>query len=90
MSGFAVTLYIWVVIVAAIFSWLAAVNVINVRDQAVRTIGEFLSQITAPALHPIRSILPNIGAFDISPVVLFFFLMFLRYATAIFVAPLLY
>jgi len=90
VSGFAVTLYIWVVIVAAIFSWLAAVNVINVRDQAVRTIGEFLSQITAPALHPIRSILPNIGAFDISPVVLFFFLMFLRYATAIFVAPLLY
>jgi YggT family protein len=89
-SDFAVTIYTWVVIVAAIFSWLVALNVINAREQAVRTIGEFLSQITAPALYPIRSFLPNVGVFDISPVILLFFLIFLRYATALYVVPRFY
>jgi len=34
--------------------------------------------VTEPALRPIRSILPNLGGIDISPVILILFLLFIR------------
>ncbi len=67
----ALTMYIWVVIIAAIFSWLVAFNVVNTRNQFVRSVGEFLYRITEPALRPIRNFVPNLGGIDISPVILF-------------------
>jgi YggT family protein len=73
-----ITLYIYVLIAAAIFSWLIAFNVINVRNQAVAMIANVLYQLTEPALAPIRRILPNLGGIDLSPVVLILLLIFLR------------
>jgi YggT family protein len=67
----ALTMYIWIVIIAAIFSWLIAFNVVNTRNQFVRAVGEFLYRITEPALRPIRNFVPNLGGIDISPVILF-------------------
>lgn len=67
----ALTMYIWIVIIAAIYSWLVAFNVVNTRNQFVRAIGEFLYRITEPALRPIRNFIPNLGGIDISPVILF-------------------
>jgi len=66
----ALNLYVWVLIVAAVFSWLVAFNVVNMRNQFVGTVGEFLYRITEPALAPLRNLLPNLGGIDISPVVL--------------------
>lgn len=63
-------IYIWLLIAAAVLSWLIAFNVVNARNQLVATIGEFLFRITEPFLRPIRSMLPNLGGIDISPVVL--------------------
>jgi YggT family protein len=71
-------LYIWVVIASVILSWLVAFNVINTHNSFVRQIGEFLHRATEPALRPIRSVLPNLGGIDISPVVLILLLVFLR------------
>jgi YggT family protein len=73
-----VTLYIWVLIGNAIYSWLVAFNVVNPRNQAVATIGDFLYRATEPVLAPIRRRLPNLGGIDISPVVLILGLMFVR------------
>ena len=66
----ALELYIWIVIAAAIFSWLVAFHVVNTRNQVVGMVGEFLFRITEPALRPIRRVLPNLGGIDISPVML--------------------
>ena len=74
----ALELYIYLLIAAAIFSWLIAFNVVNTRNQFVGTVAEFLYRITEPALRPIRSILPNLGGIDISPVILILGLLFLR------------
>ena len=71
-------LYIWIVIAMAIVSWLIAFQVINTRNQFVRQVAEFLFRITEPALRPIRSILPNLGGIDISPVILIIGLLFLE------------
>ena len=73
-------LYIWVVIASVILSWLVAFNVINTRNSFVNQVGDFLHRATEPALRPIRSILPNLGGIDISPIVLILLLVFIRAA----------
>ncbi|HXQ82476.1 MAG TPA: YggT family protein [Xanthobacteraceae bacterium] len=83
----ALQLYVWIVIAAAIFSWLVAFNVVNTRNQIVGAIGEFLYRITEPVLRPIRNVLPNLGGIDISPVVLFLIIVFIRYVIALYILP---
>jgi YggT family protein len=70
--------YIYILIAAAILSWLIAFNVVNVRNQFVGMLADFLYRVTEPALRPIRRILPNLGGIDISPVILIIGLMFLE------------
>ncbi|MBS7697241.1 MULTISPECIES: YggT family protein [unclassified Chelatococcus] len=72
-----IDIYSYLVIASAIMSWLVAFNVINPRNDIVRAIGNFLYQITEPALRPIRNILPNLGGVDISPVILLLLLWFI-------------
>jgi YggT family protein len=73
-----ITLYIWILIASAVLSWLVAFNVVNTRNPIVHSIGDFLYRITEPALRPIRSIMPNLGGIDISPVILIIGLLFLK------------
>jgi len=73
-----ISLYIWILIAAAVLSWLIAFNVVNTRNPIVANIGEFLYRITEPALRPIRNIMPNLGGIDISPVILIIALLFLK------------
>lgn len=73
-----IDLYFWVIIAAAILSWLVAFNVVNPRNQAVATIGDALFRLTEPALAPIRRFMPNLGGIDISPVILLLLLGFLK------------
>jgi YggT family protein len=83
----ALQLYIWIVIAMAIFSWLVAFNVVNTRNHVVAMIGDFLYRITEPALRPIRNFLPNLGGIDISPVILFLIIVFIRYVIALYILP---
>jgi YggT family protein len=63
-------LYIWLLIAAAVLSWLIAFNVVNMRNGFVAAVADFLYRITEPLLRPIRKMLPNLGGIDISPVIL--------------------
>jgi YggT family protein len=74
----AVDLYIWVIIIGALLSWLVAFNIINTTNQFVYTIIDFLHRITEPALRPIRKVMPNFGGIDISPIALILGLIFLQ------------
>ena len=69
--------YIYILIAAAVMSWLIAFNVVNGHNPTVRMIWNFLYNVTEPALRPIRAILPNLGGIDISPIILIIGLMFL-------------
>ncbi len=86
----ALQLYVWIVIAMAIFSWLVAFNVVNTRNHVVAMIGDFLYRITEPALRPIRNLLPNLGGIDISPVILFLIIVFIRYVIALYILPNVY
>ncbi len=71
-------IYIWLLIAAAVLSWLVAFQVVNTRNQVVAMLGEFLFRITEPLLRPIRSMMPNLGGIDVSPVILILLILLLE------------
>jgi YggT family protein len=70
-------IYICVLFATAVLSWLIAFEVVNTRNDFVRSLANFLYRITEPALRPIRNALPNLGGIDVSPVILMIGLLFL-------------
>jgi YggT family protein len=64
---YVINLFKWAVILAALFSMLAAFGVLDTRNRMVWTIGDFLYRLTDPILRPVRNILPNFGGIDLSP-----------------------
>ncbi len=64
-----------IIIVQAILSWLIAFNVINTYNEVVRTIWQALGVITDPLYRPIRRMLPDFGALDLSPLVVIVILL---------------
>ena len=73
-----IDLYIWAVVIAIILSWLVAFGVINTANQFVCMVVDFLNRITEPALRRIRRFMPNLGGFDVSPVILILILWALQ------------
>ena len=73
-----ISLYIWILIINAIISWLVAFNVLNTSNRFVYSILDVSYKLTDPVLNYIRRFLPNLGSIDISPIVLILGLMFLR------------
>ena len=71
-------LYVWVLIINAVLSWLVAFNVLNTQNRFVFSDLEVTYKLTDPPLNYIRRFLPNLGSIDISPIVLILGLMFLR------------
>ena len=73
-----ISLYIWILIINAITSWLVAFNILNTSNRFVYSVLDVSYKLTSPALNFIRRYLPNLGSIDISPVILILGLMFLR------------
>ncbi len=71
-------LYVWVLIINAIISWLIAFNVLNTQNRFVFSVLEFTYKLTDPPLNYIRRFLPNLGSIDISPIVLILLIYFAR------------
>ena len=73
-----ISLYIWVLIINVIMSWLVAFNVVNTSNRFVYSVLDISQRLTDPPLNFIRRYLPNLGSIDISPIILILGLMFLR------------
>lgn len=72
------SLVIWIIIAQVIISWLLAFNILNMSNRFVATVANALYQITEPVLGPLRKIIPQFGGLDISPIVLFLAIYFIR------------
>ncbi len=83
----ALQLYVYLIIAAAILSWLVAFNVVNTRNDFVRSVGRFLEAITEPALRPIRNLLPNLGGIDVSPIILLLVIFFIQRVIVYYIYP---
>jgi len=75
-----IDLFIWLLIISAIMSWLITFNVVNTRNRFVYMVMDALYKITDPVLRPIRNILPNFGGVDISPIIVILILLFIKRA----------
>ena len=76
--SYLITLYVYVVIAAVVFSWLVAFNVINPHNDFVRTIWQALNALTEPLLRPIGRVMPDLGGLDLSPIILLLGCMFIQ------------
>ena len=73
-----ITIYLWIIIINAILSWLVAFNILNTQNRFVFSILDATYKMTDPALNKIRRFIPTFGSIDVSPVILILLLMFLR------------
>jgi len=73
-----ITIYLWIIIINAILSWLVAFNILNTQNRFVFSVLDATYKLTDPALNKIRRFIPTFGSIDISPIILILILMFLR------------
>ena len=73
-----IDLYVWIIILSAVLSWLVAFDVINMRNRFVYLVGDALNRLTEPVYRPVRRVLPDMGGLDLAPLVVIFGLWFLR------------
>ena len=73
-----ITIYLWIIIINAILSWLVAFNILNTQNRFVFSVLDTTYKMTDPALNKIRRFIPTFGSLDVSPVILILLLMFLR------------
>ena len=73
-----ITIYLWIIIINALLSWLVAFNILNTQNRFVFSVLDSTYKLTDPALNKIRRFIPTFGSIDVSPLVLILGLMFLR------------
>ena len=73
-----ITIYLWIIIINAVLSWLVAFNILNTQNRFVFSVLDVTYKLTDPALNKLRRFIPTFGSIDISPVILILLLMFLR------------
>ena len=73
-----IDLYVWVIIISAVLSWLVAFDVVNMRNRFVYLVGNTLNRLTEPVYRPVRRFLPDMGGLDLSPLIVILGLWFLR------------
>jgi YggT family protein len=85
-----IKLYTYVIIAYVVISWLVGFNIINTSNRIVYSVLQFTYKLTEPALSKIRRFLPNLGEFDISPIVLLLLIWFLEMCMKLYLAPIIF
>ena len=83
-------LYTYVVIANVVISWLVAFNILNTSNRFVYLVLDFTYRLTEPLLWRIRRLLPNLGNFDISPIILLLLIWFVEVCMKLYLAPILF
>ena len=83
-------IYSYVVIANVIVSSLIAFNILNTQNRFVYSVLDFTYRLTEPFLRRIRGFLPNLGAFDISPITLLLLIWFIEMCMKLYVAPMIF
>lgn len=66
-----VGLYEFVIVLAVVASWLIAFGVLSMRNDMARSLVNMLDALTEPVFRRVRRIVPAIGGFDLSPIIVF-------------------
>ena len=83
-------IYTWVVIVHVVLSWLISFNILNTQNRFVYLILDFSYRATNPFLEKIRNYTPNLGAIDISPIILLLLLWFIEICMGLYLRQIIF
>ena len=78
IANMLLSIVMWIIIIQVILSWLLVFNVLNTSSGGVRTFAAAIERITAPMYRPIRSLLPDFGGIDFSPLVVLIVIQILK------------
>ena len=85
-----IDIYIFILFINIIVSWLIAFEVVNPYNKLVTTIYFASKKLTDPLLNPIRNILPNLGGIDISPIIILLLIWFIEMCMKLYIAPMIF
>lgn len=69
LISLAITIYIWIIIIQVLISWLITFDVINVNNAKAQNLVNLLKKATDPVYKPLRKFIPPIGGIDITPII---------------------
>lgn len=62
-------IYIMIIIVQVLLSWLVAFEIVNKENEAARNLMQALAKFTDPVYTPLRKYIPPIANMDLTPLV---------------------
>jgi len=80
LISLAITIYIWIILIQVLISWLVVFEVINVNNSKAQSLISLLRKATDPVFKPLQKVIPNIGGIDITPIVVILGLSLLQRA----------
>jgi len=80
LISLAITVYIWIILIQVLISWLVVFDVINVKNKKAQQLIDLMRKITDPVFKPLRKVIPNIGGIDITPIIVILGLSLLQRA----------
>ncbi|MDC0226610.1 YggT family protein [Alphaproteobacteria bacterium] len=73
-----INLYQFLLLVYIIASWLINFNIVNTSNRLVFGIMNALYRLCDPSLRLVRQYIPNLGSIDISPIIVYLLLWFIK------------
>lgn len=78
LLSLAFDIYIGIILLQVVISWLIAFEVINAGNQQAQNLIRLLQKATDPIYKPLRKYVPAIGGIDLTPLIVIIGLSFLR------------
>ena len=69
---FILDVYLWLIILTVVVSWLVAFDVLNTRNKWIFKGCALLNAATDPVVRQVRRFIPPLGGVDITPMVIIF------------------
>ena len=66
----ALDIYLWLIIISVMMSWLVVFDVVNTRNKWVYKFCSLLNRATNPGMAQLRKIIPPMGGMDFTPMVM--------------------
>ena len=73
-----INLYQFILLIYIITAWLISLNIINTSNRLDYSVMNALYRLCEPSLKFIRQYLPNLGSIDISPIIVYLLLIFVK------------
>lgn len=74
----ALNIYMWIVIISVVVSWLIAFEVINASSAQAQNLLDLLRRATDPVFKPLRRYVPDVGGIDVTPIIVLFGIFILK------------